>query len=194
MRMAGAPSWQVRSGFDGPLTLALYVRDVAGLGRYASAEPDLPVLQPPVPAQPVQADLAEVVRQWQRWWPRMLAERSEDAAPFGPPYWPGLEDLPVLRALVEEHFEAFSGWSRQVQLAEQARARRGSLGLVHFVNGYERRLGRPVRPFRLDLREVPVEGRGGWVLSAGAVVVSSALLDDEASLMQFLQPVIDDLA
>ncbi|WP_328291540.1 hypothetical protein OG218_02060 [Kineococcus sp. NBC_00420] len=194
MHMAGVPSWQIKSGFDGPLTLALYVRDAAGLGRYASAQPDLPPLQPSVAVQPVGVDLGEAIRQWERWWPRALAERSDDAAPFGPPRWPGLEDLPVLQALVEQHFEDFTRWSRQVQLAEQARAENGSLGLVHFVNSYEGTLGRPLRPFSLNLREVPVEGSAGWVLEPGVVVVSSALLDDERSLEAFLRPVIDSLA
>jgi hypothetical protein len=53
----GSRSWRIRSGIDQPLSLVLYVRDTAGLGRYVLPEPDLPPLRPAVPMQPQDIDL-----------------------------------------------------------------------------------------------------------------------------------------
>ena len=194
MRQAGSMSWQIRSGLDKNVTTALYVRDAAGLGRYVYAEPDLPALWPPVEAQQVDVDLAEAIRQWQRWWPRVLRESAEGDLPPYPPHWTGLEGLPVIRVLVQEFFEVAQVWMEDARRTEIERTRRGSLHLTHFVNGYEGSLGRPVHPFTLWLREVPLESVAGWVLGPNSALVSTRLCDDEDAMEAFLRPLVDSLA
>lgn len=188
MHFAGSMGWQIRSGDDRDLSLATYVRDVTGVGRYASAEPDLPPLEPAVPVQGVDVDLRDAIRQWETWWKRLLVPRDDDT----PPFPAALDDLPVVRDLVERHTRGFEDWTTRAAAGD--RTRHGSLHLTHFVNAYEHWLGRPVRPFHLHVREVSVAGSEGWVLAPDVVVISSNLKRDEAAFEAFLRPVIEALA
>jgi hypothetical protein len=197
MHLVGKPSWEIRSGLNQDWAMVLYVRDAAGLGRYVLPEPDLPPLEPAVPAQPHSVDLGRAIREWQHWWTR-TTQHSPDSAPRPrPPQWIGLEDLPAVRTLAEQHVDGFRAWIDPVQRTEMDKHRRNSrperLNLTRFVNGYEQTLGRPVRPFVLQITVLPFEGSGGWVLNENHVVVSTHLNDDGDALMAFLQPVIGAL-
>jgi hypothetical protein len=65
------------------------------------------------------------------------------------------------------------------------------LNLTRVVNDYEQTLGRPVRPFVLQVTVLPLEGSGGWVLNENHVVVSTHLNDDGDALEAFLRPVLE---
>lgn len=194
MHRVGASSWQIRAGIDQGLAMALYVRDAAGLGRYVLGEPDLPAVHPPVRPREVAVDLGSAIRQWEQWWARALARSDREEEPPHPLDFAGLEDLPVVRLLLQEHFEEIREWMGSVRSVQAQRAEAGSLHLSGFVNAYQDRLGRAVRPFTLVVREVAVQGSNGWVLSPQVVVVSTSLAGDEQALKAFLRPVIDALA
>ncbi|NHC15953.1 hypothetical protein [Motilibacter deserti] len=170
--------------------MALYLRDLAGVGPYVL--PDLPPLVPPVECAGDELDLGAAIREWERWWASMDVRLPGLLPMPRPPDWGGLEDAPTLRALLERRFPEAEAWVQGAKAA--AAGRRRSLHLTHFVNGFEQRLGRPVRPFRLWVGEVPVRGSAGWTLDDGHVLVSSELATDESELEAFLAPLIQAVA
>jgi hypothetical protein len=65
---------------------------------------------------------------------------------------------------------------------------------AELVRTVEAEIGRTVRPFVLDVTELPVAGAYGRRVSAGQVVVSRALRADAAAYQRWLLPVIRELA
>lgn len=173
-----------------PVLLAFYVRDLAGIGPFVL--PDLPPLVPKVEEQlRPPTNRGRATAEWERWW-RSIDDELLGLLPAPrPPQWHGLEAAPTLRGLLEEHFNEACSWVRAAQVDAH---RPGSLHLTHFVNGFEQRLARPVRPFLLRMTEVPVNGAQGWILTDTHVLVSSLLLRDEPALEAFLDPVVQRLA
>ncbi|NAZ84533.1 hypothetical protein [Kineococcus indalonis] len=113
-----------------------------------------------------------------------------------------------MRALAEGHHDDFLRWFDAVE-HEQGDwyrrprplfGRRGRGGgsdpghLSRFVNGYQRRLGRAVRPFSLRLRLLPLAEPVGWVLDEHQVLLSTALRRDADALESFLEPVLSAVA
>jgi hypothetical protein len=215
MHLAGTMSWQIHEGIDQHLAMALYVRDIAGLDPYVVTEPDVGALHPAVSPPPIERggggadaafDLRAAVQQWPTWWARALqqvpattVEEAQEAAPPSPPQWRGVENLPAVRALVQRYHRDFWRWLDTVdhEEPERHRGRRGSsdpLHLTRFVNAYQHRLGRPVRPFTLHLRLLPLQQPVGWVLDEQQVVLSTGLREDARALEQLLAPVIAVLA
>lgn len=197
MSIQRRPSWEIRSGIDDELSLVLYVRDAAGLGRYVLTDPDLPPLSPAVPVYVDDIDLRLAIRQWERWWARAVRpslDRPRSLSPDWAELRAALADIPAMKALTERLFDDFRAWSRgRHDEANLIRTHR-SLALVRFVNDHEQTLGRPVRRFMLVIRELPVEGLGGWVLDRQHVLVSTALTRDAEAFRAFLAPVIARLA
>ncbi|NAZ84086.1 hypothetical protein GTR02_19960 [Kineococcus sp. R8] len=206
MRTAGSMSWQIRENLDRHLATALYVRDAAGLRPFVVGEPDVGDLWPEVTVgadADAAAELSRAVSEWPQWWARALhgppvGPSDAEPLPPGPPDWRGLEDLPAVRALAERHHRDAARWvdaaRAEVQVGRLARGGRDPLHLTHFVNGFEQRLGRPVRPFALHLRLLPLAEPVGWVLDGQQVLVSTRLLLDPGAVERFLDPVVAALA
>ena len=188
-------SWQIREDLDYSLTLALYVRDAAGLTPYVAVEQDIPPLLPVVPAQRHDIDLGVAAREWPQWWVRALQRPVEPPLLPEGPGWDELDDLPVVRRLAEQQHRHYWTWMGAAKAEEIRRARSDqAMHLTRFVNAFEARLSRPVRPFRLHLRVLPVDAAAGWVLDEQQVLVTSRLLDDPVALEQVLGPVVSVLA
>lgn len=197
VHLRGTASWEVREDFDRGLLLALYVRDAEGLTPFvvsepAVGEPEVGALDP-APDTTTAAPSSAAVREWGIWWHRALTEPPQ--VPPSPPDWNGLEHLPTVRVLAERHHRKFWGWIDD-RTREQADSRRKGdpVDLTRWVNGYERRLGRPVRPFQLGVRLLPLAEPVGWVLAGDEVLVSTALRRDARAYEEFLTPVVDALA
>lgn len=146
MRIAGRPSWQVTFGDSSAVTIALYVRDVAGL--QPRTPPVLPLLEPAVPpAGPrpdPSLDLARATREWEQWWATRDVERTAREwenwwaarAPAGrrrreEPPWvaPDPEWMDQIRAPQPPDFPGFERWPTLRALLErhfEAAARRAS--------------------------------------------------------------------
>lgn len=181
----GTTSWEVREDFAVAPLLALYVRDAAGLAPYVVGDPDVGPLQP-APRR-VDEVSAAAVREWPIWWHRALTEPVR-------PDTSDLADLHAVRPLVQRHLRAFSRWhaDREREWADEHSRRPPDL--TRWINGYEGRLGRPVRPFRLTVRLLPLAEPVGWVLSGDDVLVSTRLQADGAAFRAFLAPVVDAMA
>ncbi len=186
-----------RASVDEPqaMLVALYVRDVCGL------RPDVdPIIPPLAPAVPRQREVAagaraEASRQWADLWRGLLAGAIAPME-LSPPGFAALASAPTLRELVTGCFDRAVAWS-QARKLEHLNLMLGKRG-VHvegdLVRAAKRRLRRPVRPFRLQVTELPVAGAEGRRITADHVVVSRGLLADSAAYRRWLQPVIDELA
>ena len=197
VRTGSRESWQIGQDLDYALALVLFVRDVTGLRARLRLPQDVAPLEPAVAL-----DLRDVhdgvddatVEELQRWWTMALEQPA--ALPLLPnlPGWDGMDALPDARDLAERLQFDFWQWLRPAEEHELEQARSDGLHLTHFVNGLETELRRPVRPFRLRIRVIPVGGTTGWILDDNQVLVTPGLRDDATALTWFLRPVVSALA
>ncbi|WP_405584848.1 hypothetical protein [Streptomyces sp. NBC_01190] len=195
MRYAGSSSWQITIGAPWRLLVGLFVRDAAGLSPVTGI--DVPSL---VPAVEVRAGLApwavgEAAGQWARWWEGELGRREGLARGFSLSDG-GFGAGPELDALMRECFDDAVRWGSARRREEvEAVTRRGSVNSeAELVRTVEAEIGRTVRPFELDVTELPVAGAYGRRVSSGHVVVSRALRADASAYQRWLLPVIRELA
>jgi hypothetical protein len=219
MFAAGTTSWAMSTDEPLMLLLALYVRDAAGL--HPRLESGIPALEPAV-LPDNDSSLPEDVasRQWEAWWHEILEGGGlwpEDVDPhdfvkvrddpkihklfywpsrYAGPDFPGLDASPELQALVRQHDKAALAWGsarkHEWDALETTRRREGlEWGIVKSV---ERSLGRTARPFRLDLRLLPLTGSNVWRLSANRALLSLTMYRDRAAYGNWLTAVIRELA
>lgn len=217
MQLAGKASWKIGVDEPQPLLIALYVRDATGLRPRIT--PDIPRLQPAVPATEEQLSVDSLATaQWAEWWERLL-----DGGGFWPDhkkpsdlpkliedpeiqrlFYRPTRDLassapsetPELQRLVHRHHQAAVLWSeaRHHEIAALSSNReRGPLE-SEVVRKVERVLGRKARPFELDVRVLPVAATQAWRLSPSRALISRALYSDHAAYREWIQPIIEELA
>ena len=219
MHLARTRSWVITTDVPLMLLFALYVRDASGLRP--QLEPAIPELEPavlgPVGAPPVDP---AVSKQWDEWlqqllggggfWPehidsRDLARvgRDPDIAKlyywpeqFAIPDFPGLAGSPELRSLVGSlHGAAFDWGSARKYEFDAVEKSRSLVGLESgIVKAIERDLGRSARPFRLDLRLLPVAGNYVWRSSEDRALMSFGMYRDRAAYERWLTGVVRELA
>ena len=218
MQLAGTTSWRIAIDEPQSLLIALFARDASG--PRPEIESDIPSLEPPVPFIKASSSNAIASRQWADWWQQLLEgggfwpddKRPPDLARLiqDPEiqrlfYWPrrhqppdfgGLSGMSELQALVRLHFEAARVWSeaRHREFVSLSTALpSGSLesGVVRIV---ERGLRRRARPFAFDIRVLPVAGARSWRLSSERALVTRALFGDRAAYLEWLRPIVEELA
>ena len=201
------------------LLFALYVRDASGLRP--QLEPALPELEPAVlghvGAPPVDPTASS---RWDEWWLQLLegggfwpehhdphdfasvlhdpdvAKLFYWPAQFAIPDFPSLDGKPELQSLVRSHYKAAFAWGNARKLEwdgiEKSRSRVGlEWGIVKTV---ERALGRSARPFRLDLRLLPVAGHYVWRSSESRALMSLRMYRDRDAYERWLTRVLWELA
>lgn len=194
MRFAGRESWQVGHGTNQAVNTALFLRDTLALS--VDTVPELPGLDPSVPVfVPPGVDRAGVTEEWLGWWADVL-DHARAEAPVEPRSIPTNEESaslmtrPALRAAVRALRQPAASW-------EEARAQRGHPGALpvgEVVRGVEVRLGRQVKPFRLVITDVPVQGLVWERMTPTHVIASQRFLEDPARCAPALRTVVEDLA
>jgi hypothetical protein len=194
MRFAGRESWQVGHGTNQAVNTALFLRDTLALS--VDTVPELPGLDPSVPVfVPRGVDRAGVTEEWLGWWADVL-DYARAESPVDARLVPTNEDStsllarPALRAAVHALREPAASW-------EASRGRRlspGALPVGEVVRGVETRLGRQVRPFRLVITDVPVQGLVWERMTPNHVIASQRFLEDPARCAPALRAVVEDLA
>lgn len=201
------------------LVLALYVRDASGL--HPHLESDIPALEPPVPHDISSSLPARAAsNQWEAWWHEILEGGGfwpEDLDPrdstkvrgdrriqtlhywplrFAAPDFPGLDASPELQALVRRHHQAALAWgsARKYEWDALERSRQRVGFEWGIVKSLEKSLGRTARPFRLDLRLLPVAGSFVRRLSANRALMSLTMYRNQIAYRDWLAVVIEELA
>jgi hypothetical protein len=219
MQFAGTKSWAIAT--DEPLILlfALYVRDASGL--HPQREPAIPELEPAVlgefGASHVDRTASE---QWDGWWRQLLegggfwpehldpndfarirhdpdiAKLHYWPARFATPDFPGLDGSPELQSLVRSHFREAFDWcgARKYEWAAVEMSRSRVALEWGIVKAIERALGRSARPFRLDLRVLPIAGDYVWRSSENRALMSLRMYRDRAAYESWLTGVVRELA
>ncbi|MFI9008500.1 hypothetical protein ACIGNX_14840 [Actinosynnema sp. NPDC053489] len=189
MRFAGRESWQVSHGTNHAVNTALFVRDTLALS--VETVPELPGLDPSVPVVvPPGVDRAASAEEWLGWWADVLDHARAELPGGAPddPAGPSLRVRPALRAAVLALRQA------AVEYGERYVASRGALPIGEVVRGVEGRIGRYVRPFRLVITEVPVQGLVWERMTGTHVIASQRFLDDPARSAPALRAVVESLA
>src|SRR5450759_3590299 len=219
MQLAGTTSWRIGTDEPQSLLMALYVRDASGLRPQVAQ--DIPPLAPAVTfgEKPSPVD-SLATAQWSDWWQQLLDvggfwpdhKRPSDLhrLTHDPEiqrlfYWPlrhlhpefvGLSGTPELQALLRVHHEAARVWSeaRQQEFVPLSSARQRGLLECEVVRTVEHGLRRKARPFKFDVRVLPVAAVQAWRLSPGRALVTRALFMDRGAYSEWLRPIIEELA
>ncbi|MFD9740905.1 hypothetical protein [Umezawaea sp. NPDC059074] len=194
MRFAGRESWQVGHGTNQAVNTALFLRDTLALS--VDTVPELPGLDPSVPVfVPRGVDRAGVTDEWLGWWADVL-DHARAETPVDARSIPTNEDStslltrPALRAAVRALRESAAAW----QTGRGQSPRPGALPIGEVVRGVEVRLGRQVKPFRLVITDVPVQGLVWERMTPTHVIASQRFLSDPARCAPALRAVVEDLA
>jgi hypothetical protein len=165
VRREDTGSWLIQQGSDLAVDMALYIRDALALS--VNTDPDIPLLEPAVPVSvPAGVDRAAVTAEWTAWWAAVLDAAAADQVDdprdwFEPqPSRPGsitLSHRPAIREAVCAFEDTAGGYFADVR-RQQRVPPAGRLDLGHLVRSREAMLGRPARPFRLVITELPVAG------------------------------------
>ncbi|PPB50874.1 hypothetical protein C4K88_03170 [Arthrobacter pityocampae] len=181
------------------LLVALYLRDCAGL--QGTGLPSLPPLQPAVRRAETRqltkrvGGRATLRVEWEAWWHTLLAHRVGAAVLPLPPDFEALDGMAALKALLRAHFGTAMAWAAE-RCAEYA-LRVGSRGadsmdrlLARIIQECELELGRPARPFTLEVVELPLVGQRAWWVEPDKLLMCQDLFDDEVSFRSYVEPVI----
>ncbi|MBP2474579.1 hypothetical protein JOF53_003451 [Crossiella equi] len=176
MREPGQPSWTVSISEDRALSQALFLRDALAL---CAAEDPFPLVEPSVPVIGAnRVDRAAAEREWVVWLEELLYRQRRTE-----------RDRPVLSEAARTLAGAFQAWQRS-----RCEGAAGEGRVTEFVRAFEARLGRPARPFRLDITVAPVAGRFWWQRGSADLLVSPGLLADAKAFEIEFDPVVRALA
>lgn len=200
MHHTGGPGWRITMDTCGPMLIALYLRDVAGL--VGAGSPALSHVLPAINAADhtmltASVGGADALRdQWEVWWGRLLQQVPGEPEQLTPPDFPELAGMPALQLVAHAHYGAAVSWSReQTQLYSMIAQQRETLGghkiLADLVQNREMELGRNARDFTLTIVEIPLAEQRAWFLEPNRLIMSTNLLDDQEVFCSYVQPVVE---
>lgn len=203
MPESGGPLWQVDIDTSPAMLLALFLRDLAGLGTVGN--PALCPARPAVPsADPHQllhnAGGPAVLRvEWETWWYQLVSNENHRTARLSPPDFPEFESLPALRLLAHAHYGTAMTWTqeREAEYAalSQARIALGRQKLFEqLVEERELELGRSARSFQLQVIELPLSETRAWFVEPSKLIMSQDLHENAQVFRSYVQPVVELLA
>ncbi|WP_104091679.1 hypothetical protein [Arthrobacter sp. GMC3] len=200
MHHTGGPGWRITMDTCGPMLMALYIRDVAGLAGAGS-----PALAPVTP-QIRSADHSHLTAevggeaalryQWEFWWRGLVAQYPEREPVLSPPEFPEIAGMPALQRVVQAHYGAALNWEReQFRSYAAMTAERETLGghkiLADLVQNREMELGRSARDFTLTIVEMPLTEHRAWFIEPDTLIMSQQLIEDQTNFLSYVQPVIE---
>ena len=117
MHHTGGPGWRITMDTSGPMLIALYVRDAAGLDT--AGHPALCHVAPKIRASDHSHLIAEVggpaalKTEWEAWWEQLLKAHPEMSPELSPPGFRAFSNSPALRRVLQAHFGAALTWARE---------------------------------------------------------------------------------
>lgn len=200
MHHTGGPGWRITMDTSGPMLLALYLKDHAGL--------DGAGMPPVAPAQPRvrEADhhqltqhvggLPALRREWEAWWQHLIENHPEMSPAVEPPAFGAFGEAPALQRSLQAHFGAALTWARERRAEyERLERKREAVGasdvLREIVEERQLEVGTTARDFSLTIIELPLSEDRAWLVNADKVIMSQSLLEDREAFRSYLKPVVE---
>jgi hypothetical protein len=200
MHHTGGPGWRITMDTSGPMSIALFVRDAAGLD--GAGHPALSHVAPKIRSADHSHLIAEVggvsalKTEWEAWWDQLVKAHPKTSPELTPPGFPAFSNSPALRLLLQAHFGAALTWARD-RRGEYAdlEAEREAIGAPHLladmVDERLREVGRACRSFNLTIIELPLAQPRAWYLEPDKIIMSRELLSQPQLFRSYVQPVVE---
>lgn len=200
MHNTGGPGWRITMDTSGPMLIALYLRDVAGLA--GAGRPSLSHASPKIR----QADhthltadvggLPALKTEWEAWWAQLLKAYPETAPELAPPKFEAFANSPALQKVLQAHFGAALSWARERRdeyaAIEAERVANGTTLMIgDMVEDRLLEVGRSSRDFNLSIIELPLNEQRAWYLEPDKMIMSHRLLSQPDVFRSYVQPVVE---
>lgn len=200
MHHTGGPGWRITMDTSGPMLIALYVRDAAGLE--AVGHPALshaaPKVRPCDHAHLIDevGGMGALKTEWEAWWDQLLKAHPAMEPELGPPGFRAFGNSPALRRVLQAHFGAALSWARERRgeyLALEAERDAGGATqlLADMVDDRLLEVGRAANDFVLTIIELPLAEPRAWYLEPDKIIMSSALLSEPELFRSYVRPVVE---
>lgn len=200
MHHTGGPGWRITTDTSGPMLLALYLKDSAGLNGAG--------MPPVAPAHPKvrESDHQQITqhvggvpalrREWEAWWAQLIQNHPEMSPELVPPGFSAFRSAPALQRSLQAHFGTALTWARErrseYEQLEKKREERGDLDVLReLVEERQLEVGNGGRSFALTIIELPLAEDRAWLVDADKLIMSESLLDDKEIFRSYLRPVIE---
>lgn len=202
MHQASGSGWQISTDTSGPMIIALYVRDMAGLDGAGS--PALSHAAPKIRPSDHTHLTAEVggraalKTEWEAWWEQLLKAHPQTAPELTPPDFAAFGNSPALQRVLQAHFGTALTWARE-RRSEYAtlEAERSASGsdqlLADLVDDRLMEVGRDARDFNLTIIELPLHEHRAWYLEPDKILMSHGLMSQPELFRSYVQPVVEIL-
>jgi hypothetical protein len=202
MNQTGGSDWQITTDTSGPLMIALFVRDTAGLD--GAGHPALSHASPKIrPADHTHltaevGGLSALKTEWEAWWEQLLKAYPQTSPELTPPDFEAFGNSPALQRVLQAHFGAALTWARErrseyAQL-EAERVASGSDQLLGDIVGDRlMEVGRKSRDFNLTIIELPLDEQRAWYLEPDKILMSHELMSQPELFRSYVQPVVEIL-
>ncbi|WP_426225525.1 hypothetical protein [Pseudarthrobacter sp. DSP2-3-2b1] len=203
MNQTGGSGWQITTDTSGPMMIALFVRDTAGLD--GAGHPALSHAAPKIrPADHAHltaevGGLSALKTEWEAWWEQLLKAYPQTSPELTPPEFEAFGNSPALQRVLQAHFGAALTWARE-RRSEYARleAERVASGsdqmLGDLVGDRLLEVGRKARDFNLTIIELPLDEQRAWYLEPDKIIMSHELMSQPELFRSYVQPVVEILA
>ncbi len=202
MHHTGGPGWRITTDTSGPMLIALYIRDAAGLDSVG--HPSLSHVAPKIrPSDHIHliADvggLSALKTEWEAWWDQLLKVHPEMSPELGPPGFRAFSNSPALRRVLQAHFGAALSWARErraeyAALEAEREAGGGEQLLKDMVDDRLLEVDRAAHDFTLTIIELPLTEPRAWFLEPDKIIMSSHLMSQPELFRSYVQPVVDVL-
>jgi hypothetical protein len=200
MHDTGGPGWHITMDTSGPMLIALYLRDVAGLA--GAGKPSLSHASPKIR----QADhthltadvggLPALKTEWEAWWAQLLKAYPEASPELSPPTFEAFANSPALRKVLQAHFGAALTWARErreeyAEIEAERVANGTTLMIGDMVEDRLLEVGRSSRDFNLRIIELPLNEPRAWYLEPDKMIMSHRLLSQPDVFRSYVQPVVE---
>ncbi len=200
MHHTGGPGWRITMDTSGPMLIALYVRDAAGLDT--AGHPALCHVAPKIRAADHSHLIAEVgglaalKTEWEAWWEQLLKAHPEMSPELSPPGFRAFSNSPALRRVLQAHFGAALTWARErraeyIALEAEREANGNNELLADMVEDRLLDVGRSSMDFGLTIIELPLAEPRAWYLEPDKILMSHELLSQPELFRSYVQPVVD---
>ncbi|MET1086478.1 MAG: hypothetical protein ABWY04_05060 [Arthrobacter sp.] len=202
MHQTGGSGWQITMDTSGPMMIALYVRDAAGLD--GAGTPALSHAAPKIRHADHTHLTAEVgglnalKTEWEAWWEQLLKAHPQMAPELSPPNFEAFGNSPALQRVLQAHFGAALTWVRERRSEyaelEAERVASGSDQLLDdMVDDRLMEIGRGSRDFNLTIIELPLNEQRAWYLEPDKIIMSHELMSQPELFRSYVQPVVEML-